>query len=111
MHLMLNPDVTVRGQGVMEKCTFCIQRIQTARQTAKDERRPIADGEVVPACAQTCPSQALVFGNARDAKSAAVALEEQNRGRSYHALHVLNTRPGVTYLAKLLRAGEQESHG
>jgi molybdopterin-containing oxidoreductase family iron-sulfur binding subunit len=101
--LMLNPDVTVRGQGVMEKCTFCVQRIDLARQTAKDAGRPIADGEVTPACAQTCPSQAIVFGNLRDEKSRAVAIGRENEVRAYHALHVLNTRPSVGYLARVLR--------
>jgi len=111
MPLMLNPDVTVRGQGVMEKCTFCIQRIQSARQVSKDERRDIADGEITPACAETCPSDAIVFGNLRDPKSAAVTEAVENEGRAYHALHVLNTRPGVTYLARVRRAGDEESHG
>jgi molybdopterin-containing oxidoreductase family iron-sulfur binding subunit len=101
--LMLNPDVTVRGQGVMEKCTFCVQRIELARQTAKDEGRPIADGEVTPACAQACPSRAIVFGNLRDEKSRAVELARQNEARAYHALHSLNTRPSVTYLARVTR--------
>jgi molybdopterin-containing oxidoreductase family iron-sulfur binding subunit len=108
MQYMLNPDVTVRGQGVMEKCTFCVQRIQEARQTAKDAGRTIADGEVTPACAQTCPSNAIVFGNLRDDASKARTLAGQPR--SYHALHVLNTRPGVTYLAKVQRS-EEENHG
>ena len=110
MRLMLNPDVTVRGQGVMEKCTFCVQRIQTGRQTAKDEGRPIADGEVVPACAQTCPTQAITFGNVKDEKSAAVTKADAAEKRSYHALHVLNTRPAITYLSKVERDPE-ESHG
>jgi len=101
--LMLNPDVTVRGQGVMEKCTFCVQRIDLARQTAKDEGRPIADGEVTPACAQTCPSQAITFGNLRDEKSRAVEQRRANPVRAYNALHVLNTRPSVTYLARVVR--------
>ena len=108
MQYMLNPDVTVRGQGVMEKCTFCVQRIQEARQPAKDEGRDIADGEVTPACAQTCPSEAIVFGNLRDGASRANQLAQQPR--SYHALQVLNTRPGVTYLAKVRRSDE-ENHG
>ncbi len=99
---MLNPDVTVRGQGVMEKCTFCVQRIQTARQTAKDQGRPIADGEVVPACAQACPSQAITFGNLRDPQSR-VSRTADDPARGYHALHVLNTRPAITYLAKVKR--------
>ena len=108
---MLNPDVTVRGQGVMEKCTFCIQRIQSSRQVAKDGKRNIADGEVTPACAQTCPSDAIVFGNLRDEKSAAAQLAAANEGRLYHALQSLNTRPGVNYLARVKRAGDGESHG
>jgi len=107
--LMLNPDVTVRSQGVMEKCTFCIQRVQGARQLAKDEFRPIADGEVTPACAQSCPSQAISFGNLKDDKSQVVKRADENRGRAYHALHMLNTRPGITYLAKLIRG--EEKHG
>ncbi len=104
MRLMLNPDVTVRGQGVMEKCTFCIQRIQSARQGAKDEGRLIADGDVTPACAQTCPTQAIVFGNLRDEGSRASKLAAQSPARSYHALHTLNTRPAITYLAKARRS-------
>ncbi len=102
MQLMSNPDVTVRGQGVMEKCTFCVQRIASARQTAKDAGRPIADGEVTPACAQTCPTQAITFGNLKDGESA-VSKRGDHAERGYHALHDLNTRPGVTYLAKVTR--------
>jgi molybdopterin-containing oxidoreductase family iron-sulfur binding subunit len=112
--LMLNPDVTVRGQGVMEKCTFCVQRIDLAGQGAKDAGRPIADGEVTPACAQTCPSHAIVFGNLRDEKSRAVLQGRSNPARSYHALQVLNTRPSVTYLARVTREPgsriEERSH-
>lgn len=102
MPLMLNPDVTVRGQGVMEKCTFCVQRVASARQTAKDEQRPIADGEVTTACAQACPTQAITFGNLRDPASVVVQ-KSADPVRSYHALHELNTRPAVTYLAKVTR--------
>jgi len=104
--LRLNPDVTVRGQGVMEKCTFCVQRIAAARQTALDEGRPIADGEAVPACAQTCPTNAITFGNLRDEKSEVVKKSEANEARAYHALHVLNTRPATTYLKKVMRGEE-----
>jgi len=102
MPLMLNPDVTVRGQGVMEKCTFCVQRIQEARQGAKDAGRLIADGEVKTACQQSCPSHAIQFGNSRDSQSAVVKHSE-DPVRGYHALHDLNTRPGVTYLAQVER--------
>jgi len=106
MHLLLNPDVTVRGQGVMEKCTFCIQRIEGGRQIAKDGNRPIADGEVTPACAQTCPTQAITFGNLKDDASAAVKQADAGGARAYHALHMLNTRPSITYLAKVRRGTE-----
>jgi molybdopterin-containing oxidoreductase family iron-sulfur binding subunit len=106
MELGLNPDVTVRGQGVMEKCTFCIQRIQAARQDAKAAGRAIQDGDVRTACQQTCPSDAITFGNLRDPASA-VSKRSADPKRGYHALHVLNTRPAVTYLAKVVR-GEVE---
>ena len=102
MRLMLNPDVTVRGQGVMEKCTFCVQRIASARQVAKDEKRPIRDGEVTTACAQTCPTRAITFGNLKDETSAVFGIAS-TPVRSYHSLHELNTRPAVTYLAKVTR--------
>tara|TARA_Y100000590_G_scaffold72872_2_gene80127 strand:- start:9660 stop:11543 length:1884 start_codon:yes stop_codon:yes gene_type:complete len=102
MHLMLNPDVTVRGQGVMEKCTFCVQRIQAARQTAKDEDRLIAEGDVQTACQRACGSDAIGFGNVRDHESAFYK-KFTNKKRGYHALHVLNTRPAVTYLSKVIR--------
>jgi len=102
MKLMLNPDVTVRCQGVMEKCTYCTQRIETARQPAKNEKRLIRDGEVTPACAQSCPTQAITFGNLKDAGSQ-VAKKGSDPKRGYHALHVLNTRPATTYLAKVVR--------
>jgi len=114
MNLLLNPDVTVRGQGVMEKCTFCIQRIENGRQVAKDEKRPIGDGDVTPigdgdvtsACAQTCPTQAITFGNLKNDESAASKKADEGAARAYHALHVLNTRPSITYLAKVTRGPE-----
>ena len=85
----------------MEKCTFCVQRVAEARQTAKDEGRLIADGEVVTACQQACPTQAIHFGNLRDETS--VVRAKLDHARSYHALHVLNTRSAVTYLAQVKR--------
>jgi molybdopterin-containing oxidoreductase family iron-sulfur binding subunit len=102
MHLMLNPDVTVRGQGVMEKCTFCVQRIQAGRQHAKDEGRPIRDDEVKTACQRACGAGAIDFGNLRDPNSPFRKKFDDSK-RGYHALHVLNTRPAVTYLAKVQR--------
>jgi molybdopterin-containing oxidoreductase family iron-sulfur binding subunit len=105
--LMLNPDVTVRGKGVMEKCTFCVQRVESARQTAKDEGREIRDGEVVTACQQACPTQAIAFGNLKD-EGSRVSKQSADPARGYHALHVLNTRPATTYLSKV-RRGPVES--
>jgi molybdopterin-containing oxidoreductase family iron-sulfur binding subunit len=111
MRLMLNPDVTVRGQGVMEKCTFCVQRIQSARQDAKSAGQPIGDGAITPACVQGCPTQALEFGNLKDPQSRVNQRIEANRSRAYHALHVLNTRPGISYLAKVIRGDEPGDGG
>jgi len=107
--LMLNPDVTVRQQGVMEKCSFCVQRIQAARQPAKDEGRDIRDGEVLTACQQTCPTQAITFGNVRDEKSEVVR-KANEPARAYHVLQELNARPGITYLAQVKRADHEGSH-
>jgi MoCo/4Fe-4S cofactor protein with predicted Tat translocation signal len=97
--LQRNPDVTVRSRGVMEKCTYCVQRISHARINAKKEGREIRDGEVVTACEQVCPSQAIVFGNLNDPESrvARVKAEQLN----YGMLEELNTRPRTTYLAAL----------
>jgi molybdopterin-containing oxidoreductase family iron-sulfur binding subunit len=107
--MMSNPDVTVRAQGVMEKCSFCIQRIEAARQPAKDAGRPIADGEVVTACQQSCPADAISFGNSKDANSKVVALARDDK-RAYHSLQVLNTRPAITYLKQVRRVADDSSH-
>jgi anaerobic selenocysteine-containing dehydrogenase/Fe-S-cluster-containing dehydrogenase component len=108
MGLGLNPDVTVRAQGVMEKCTFCVQRIQSARLTAKGEKRPVAAGEIQTACQQTCPTGAITFDNLKLAGNKASEVAQAHAGRSYHALHTLNTRPSITYLAKVAREEEHE---
>jgi molybdopterin-containing oxidoreductase family iron-sulfur binding subunit len=109
--LMLNPDVTVRNKGVMEKCSFCVQRIAAARQRAKDEGREIGDGEVVTACQQSCPTQAISFGNARDPNSAVVKRAGEPV-RAYASLQDLNTRPAITYLARVKRlVGDGRSSG
>ena len=100
-HLQLNPDVTVRSAGVMEKCTFCVQRIAEGRERARDEDRPMQDGDVTPACAQTCPAQAIVFGDLNDPNSRVSQLSANIR--RYHAVARANTRPAVTYLRKVLR--------
>jgi len=111
LRLQLNPDVTVREQGVMEKCQFCVQRIEAARQPAKDEGRPIRDGEVVPACQQTCPTGAITFGNTRDPEARVVKQADGAPKRAYHSLMSLNTRPGITYLAQVGREVDEHSDG
>jgi molybdopterin-containing oxidoreductase family iron-sulfur binding subunit len=100
LNLQLNPDVTVRSKGVMEKCSFCIQRIKEARTRAKNENRPIRDGEITPACVQTCPTDALVFGNLMDQDSRVRRLCDDPR--AYQAMGYLNTKPAVIYLKKVL---------
>lgn len=101
LNWQLNPDVTVRSGGVMEKCTFNIQRINYAKQIAKDENRELEDGEVVTACAQACPSEAIVFGDLMDPDSRVSHLS--NDERKYHILGDLNTLPAITYLKKVNR--------
>ena len=94
--LVLNPNVTVRSRGVMEKCTFCVQRIEEARIDARRDGRAIADGAIQTACQQTCPSQAIVFGDLNDPKSRVARLSKSRR--AYGVLEEINTRPAVRYL-------------
>jgi molybdopterin-containing oxidoreductase family iron-sulfur binding subunit len=101
MNLQLNPDVTVRSKGVMEKCSFCIQRIKVAHSKAKNEKRMIRDGEVIPACVQTCPTDALVFGSLMDKQSRVRQMVDDPR--AYQAMGYLNTKPAVIYLKKVLQ--------
>jgi Fe-S-cluster-containing dehydrogenase component len=96
----LNPEVTVRGPGVMEKCNFCIQRIMSVRETADAENRPIRDGEVTPACVQSCPTTALYFGDKYDENSVVSQMIPDQR--QFKLLEQLGTEPSIYYL----RGGE-----
>jgi molybdopterin-containing oxidoreductase family iron-sulfur binding subunit len=104
LDLQLNPDVTVRSRGVMEKCTFCVQRIRAGEGVARAEGRAVQDGEIVPACAQTCPTAAITFGDANDPASRVSRLARGPRG--FRALEELGTQPAVTYLARVRTEGE-----
>jgi molybdopterin-containing oxidoreductase family iron-sulfur binding subunit len=99
LKLLHNPDVTVRTRGVMEKCTYCVQRINASRIEAKKENRSIRDGDIVTACQAACPTEAIVFGNIHDAESRVARLKAEPL--HYALLGELHTRPRTTYLAAL----------
>jgi MoCo/4Fe-4S cofactor protein with predicted Tat translocation signal len=100
--MVLNPDVTVRARGVIEKCSFCVQRIQLGKLEAKKEKRRPKDGEILTACAQSCPTNAIVFGDMKDPDSQISQILRREEGeRAFHVLEELNTQPNVTYLTKI----------
>jgi len=98
LHNQMNPDVTVRRRGVMEKCTFCIQRIHKAEDKAKSEGREIREGEFTTACAQACPANAITFGRLDDPESQINQMAAANPSRAYHSLEEVRTLPRITYL-------------
>lgn len=99
VNMVLNPEVTVRSRGVMEKCTFCIHRIKAAKNNARIEKRDVKDGDVKTACQQSCPTGAIVFGDLNDPNSQVRKLWDQQR--QYALLEELNTKPAVRYLSKI----------
>lgn len=105
--MVLNPDVTVRSRGVMEKCTFCVQRLQDAKLAAKKEGHPLKDGAVRTACQQACPTDAIVFGNVKDNNSNIHKLRRQEQTeRTFYVLEHIHTLPNVNYLAKIRNTDE-----
>ncbi|MCL6097851.1 MAG: TAT-variant-translocated molybdopterin oxidoreductase [Bacteroidetes bacterium] len=104
--LVNNPEVTVRSRGVMEKCTFCIQRIMEARSNAIRDNKPLKGSDIVTACQQACPTNAITFGDANDPTSLVAKLRDHNL--SYHVLEELNVKPNVTYIAKLRNTHSEE---
>lgn len=110
--MVLNPDVTVRARGVMEKCTFCVQRLQEGKLKAKKESRPLITGEdnkwdVKTACQQACPTDAIVFGNINDSHSAITITRQENKLRLFKSLEQLHVLPNVNYLAKVRNVEEE----
>ncbi|MBK7098536.1 MAG: 4Fe-4S dicluster domain-containing protein [Sphingobacteriales bacterium] len=99
--MVLNPDVTVRSRGVMEKCSFCIQRTQHAKLQAKKENRVLHDGEAKTACQQACPTNAIMFGNVHDKESQINKVRFDNPQRLFYSLEQLHVLPNVSYLAKI----------
>jgi molybdopterin-containing oxidoreductase family iron-sulfur binding subunit len=106
VRMVLNPDVTVRSRGVIEKCSFCVQRLQAGKLKAKKEGRPIVDGEVKTACQSACPTSAIVFGDANDKNSALAKAREHSPLRMYYALEQLHVLPNVNYMAKIRNTEE-----
>ncbi|MGN6615648.1 MAG: TAT-variant-translocated molybdopterin oxidoreductase [Ilyomonas sp.] len=111
--MVLNPDVTVRSRGVMEKCSFCVQRLQEGKLQAKKEGRPLKSGadnewDVKTACQQACPTNAIVFGNVNDSKSKVVDSRRDNPNRLFYVIEQLHTLPNVNYLAKVRNQDEKE---
>jgi molybdopterin-containing oxidoreductase family iron-sulfur binding subunit len=104
--MVLNPDVTVRSRGVMEKCSFCVQRIQAAKLHAKKENRPFQDGDMQTACQQACSADAITFGNAHDKVSLVSKVRQENQQRGYHMLEQIHVLPNITYMAKIRNTDE-----
>jgi molybdopterin-containing oxidoreductase family iron-sulfur binding subunit len=116
LNMVWNPDVTVRSRGIMEKCTFCVQRINESKSKAKDKKTKIKDGDLRTACQQTCPTDAIVFGNVND-KESQISKWISNP-RTFRSMEILNTRPAVNYLTKVRNAegehhagGKEHGHG
>jgi len=110
-HMMLNPDVLTRTMGVMEKCTFCVQRIRDAKDTYRDVGTTVPDEALVKltACAAACPADALIFGNAKDPNS--TVSQHFKDERAYAMLSELNTKPGIRYLARISHSEVDSGHG
>lgn len=106
VRMVLNPDVTVRSRGVIEKCSFCVQRLQEGKLNAKKENRTVVDGEIKTACQSVCPSNAIIFGDYNDKNSAIRGIREHSPLRTYYALDMLHVLPNVNYLGKVRNTDE-----
>ena len=108
--MVLNPDVTVRSRGVIEKCSFCVQRLQESKLKAKKDSRPMVDSDIKVACQQACPTNAINFGNANDKESSITKTRKENPNRQFYVLEQLHVLPNVTYMAKVRNVEEEEKH-
>ncbi|MBI5858444.1 MAG: TAT-variant-translocated molybdopterin oxidoreductase [Sphingobacteriales bacterium] len=108
--MVLNPDVTVRSRGVIEKCSFCVQRTQAAKLEAKKENRMLGGNDVKTACQTACPTNAIVFGNSHDKESDIYKVRENNKQRGFYVLEQLHVLPNITYLAKVRNTDEEDKH-
>ncbi|QEC67966.1 4Fe-4S dicluster domain-containing protein [Panacibacter ginsenosidivorans] len=106
--MVLNPDVTVRSRGVIEKCSFCVQRLQEGKLKAKKLSRPLEDTDIKTACQQSCPTDAIVFGNVNNSKSAIAVSRMENKQRNFYVIEQVHTLPNVNYLAKVRNKKEEE---
>jgi molybdopterin-containing oxidoreductase family iron-sulfur binding subunit len=104
--MVLNPDVTVRSRGVIEKCSFCVQKLQEAKLTAKKENRVLVDGNAKTACMTACPTEAIVFGNVHDKESKITKTRNENQQRLFYVIEQVHTLPNVNYLAKIRNTNE-----
>jgi molybdopterin-containing oxidoreductase family iron-sulfur binding subunit len=109
VRMVLNPDVTVRSRGVIEKCSFCIQRIQEGKLTAKQENRAVLDNDIRTACQTACPTGAIVFGNLNNPDSEVSQARKAVGPLAYQVLEEINTRPGVEYSAKVYNEAASDS--
>jgi Fe-S-cluster-containing dehydrogenase component len=105
--LVINPDVTVRSRGVMEKCSFCVQRIQSGKLRAKKEGRKIKDGEIQTACQSACPTNAILFGDLNDAETEVAKYSKDERG--YHMLEEVGIQPNIWYMTKVRNRSKEEN--
>jgi molybdopterin-containing oxidoreductase family iron-sulfur binding subunit len=105
--MVLNPDVTVRSRGVIEKCSFCVQRIQEGKLTAKKENRPLRDGDVVSACQTACPTNAISFGDRNDKES--IVAQAVTDERAFGVIEEIHTMPNVLYMTKVRNRTEAKA--
>src|SRR5690606_17190575 len=108
--MVINPEVTVRSRGVIEKCSMCVQRIQEGKLIAKKAKRPLKDGDIKMACGSSCPTGCITFGDMNDPESKiSKLLAEEKEGRAFHMLEEINVQPQLSYLVKVRNKDKEDS--